>query len=88
MLILCCFSESLFLEVIICVIFHSYFSCYSKILLYYKNVTPSILLPQFHLAPLCAVLKISHLWNGKHACVFGNKTLTTVSNPKLLVSVI
>ena len=65
-----------------------FFSCYSKILLYYKNVTPSILLPQFHLAPLCAVLKISHLWNGKRACVFGNKTLTTVSNPKLLVSVI
>ena len=87
MLILCCFSESLFLEVVICVIFHSYFSCYSKIL-YYKNVTPSIFLPQFHLAPLCAVLKISHLWNGKCACVFGNKTLTTVSNPKLLVSVI
>ena len=84
MLILSCFSESLFLEVIICVIFHSY----SKILLYYKNVTPSIFLPQFHLAPLCAVLKISHLWNGKRACVFGNKTLTTVSNPKLLVSVI
>ena len=45
-------------------------------------------LHQFFLAPLCAVLKISHLWNGKRACVFGNKTLTTVSNPKLLVSVI